>query len=357
MNGMFRMRNHAAISVYINLGAIILEREIIHITHAGRREFVIVGMQGNGKKHIRGSRPDSPGQFSVIIPGGRIVLVNPFEVQIQSVQLMLAYHFRHIFGKSLTGICIRQHGGPVPAGDTQPYPHSGNAFSQPAEDTDMFHPGSCIMAKLVTCPPAAHQQPVSPAVLDSRPQAGRRTGLMPHAHFINSAIQIPSYDGIGSSLHFPRIRGGRAYGLPVHIKGRRIRRRIPDEGQPEIPAGFHRRQIRLPGFIRACLGTDPVMVFLPFQPHGNVIIFKQHRLLSVSVQSHTDFHGKRSGTAAAQQTSAHVHVSPFPGEVQDIGTFPVRRQQNHTGAFRHVIVRILKIERTVRGRRNGIDVD
>ena len=75
--------------------------------------------------------------------------------------------------------------------------------SAPAEDTDMFHPGSCIMAKLVTCPPAAHQQPVSPAVLDSRPQAGRRTGLMPHAHFINSAIQIPSYDGIGSSLHFP----------------------------------------------------------------------------------------------------------------------------------------------------------
>ena len=99
------------------------------------------------------------------------------------------------------------------------------------------------------------------------------------------------------------------------------------------------------------------MVFLPFQPHGNVIIFKQHRLLSVSVQSHADFHGKRSGTAAAQQTSAHVHVSPFPGEVQDIGTFPVRRQQNHTRAFRHVIVRILKIERTVRGRRNGIDVD
>ena len=93
------------------------------------------------------------------------------------------------------------------------------------------------MAKLVTCPPAAHQQPVSPAVLDSRPQAGRRTGLMPHAHFLNSAIQIPSYDGIGSSLHFPRIRGGRAYGLPVHIKGRRIRRKfLTKASQKYLPA-------------------------------------------------------------------------------------------------------------------------
>ncbi len=47
------------------------------------------------------------------------------------------------------------------------------------------------MTKLVTCPPAAHQQPVSPAMLHSRTKPGRRTGLMPHAHFINPAVQIP----------------------------------------------------------------------------------------------------------------------------------------------------------------------
>ena len=219
-------------------------------------------MEGDGEEHVRAGGADGLGQHTVLVPLGS-VLIHPFKVQVHTVQRVCFDQFRYVVRKSLTRGGIGNHGRPRPAGNAEPDAHAGNARRPFAQAAQVFRPGSGIAPEDIAIAPAGDNEAVIPIGLYFRTQTIHRPGQMPHAHFINPALQIPPHYGIRRAVHIPRGSFCRSHSGTVHVKNARSLCGIPDEGQPEVFMEGNGRQIRLPGGGGANLQTGLVMVVRP----------------------------------------------------------------------------------------------